>query len=167
MSNGLVGSTDSNKELVLKSLSVMLEKDLNIETEVSYVSQIILKSLAMMNEVFQTSNVLPVDEGRLNNIANKIIGIIANGDVKTDTKVELPENWSTVKEEINQLLNDENVTKLELDYIKDLIFNSFTNFNNTLSNSIMMATEKAESKALGVEQMSDLSLKKLDEFLKS
>ena len=149
MITGLVNTKDDHKELTTKALSVMLSKDLNITTEVSYVPQLILKSLSEINTTLQECDTIPEDDERYGSIGSKILEI------------------GNDKEKLNQLFSDEHLTKLELVYIKDMIFQSFTAFNNILSNSITMATEKAESKALGVETMTDLSLKRLDEFLKA
>ena len=68
---------------------------------------------------------------------------------------------------MNELFKEENISKLELDYIKDMIFESFTSFNNVLTNSIEEATKRAQRKVFGIEFDSDMTLKKLDEFLLS
>ncbi len=149
MSKELNTSTDNQNGLTMKALSLMLSHDLNIETEVSYVPQIILKEISEINAKLQESTAIEADDQKYGIIANKILEIGADLD------------------KLNQLFKEENLTKIELRYIKDMIFDNFTELNNKIQNSIVMATEKAESKALGVETMADLSLKRLDEFLKS
>lgn len=169
MSNSLVGSTDNQKDLALKVLSVMLANDLNIDTEVSYVPQLILRTLSELNTTFQTADVIAEDDIRYASIANKILKIVSDSNIRMDdaTPEEMIAEFEPVKIKLNELFIEEKLTKLELSYIKDMIFDSFTELNNLVQNSIANAAKKAEEKALGVENMSDLSLKRLDEFLKS
>ena len=165
MGNELNTSSDNYDGLTMKALSLMLSKDLNVETEVSYVPQLVLKGLSELNATLQSCDIIPADDERYGSIANKILAIVAEANIdwaNVDTK-----QFDPIKEKLNQLFSDENLTQIELRYIKDMIFDNFTEFNNKLSYSIEMATRKAECKALGIETMSDLSLKKLDEFLKS
>lgn len=170
MVTDLVNKDKDSKPLALKALSVMLSEDLNIDTEVSYVPQLLLRTLSEMNTTFQTCDVIQPDDEGYALIANRILKIVNDANISMDKDVtpeSITKEFEVVKEKLNDLFKQEGITKLELDYIKDMIFDAFTNFNNTLQNSIAMATEKAESKALGIETMSDLTLKKLDKFLKS
>lgn len=168
MGKGLINTKDNYNELVLKSLSIMLASDLNIATEVSYVPQAILKVLAGLNTTFQSCDVIMEDDERYGSIASKILQIVSVSNINTNaTPEEMIKEFEPVKAKLNELFTSEKLTKLELVYIKDMIFDSFTSFNNILSNSIAMATEKAECKVLGIESMTDLSLRRLDEYLKS
>lgn len=165
MGHTLNTSDDDHNDLTLKTLSLMLSKDLNVDSEVAYVFQLILKGLAELNKALQEVYSINVDDVRYGEIANSLIGVI--GDNITDY-INITEDTSLkVKEKVQHIVSEHNLTKLDLRYIKDMIFDNFTAFNNKTQNSIINATEKAETKALGIETMSDLTLKKLDEFLKS
>jgi hypothetical protein len=165
MGNELNTSQDDHNSLTMKTLSLMLSKDLNIETEVSYIPQLILKGLSELNATLQSCDAIEADDERYGLIANKMLTIISESKIdfiNVDSK-----QFEPIKEKLNKLFSEEKLTKLELRYIKDMIFENFTAFNNKLQGSIEMATQKAETKALGIDSMSDLSLKRLDEFLKS
>lgn len=162
-------ATDDVKPLTLKALSVMLSADLNVETEVSFLPQVILRTLSETNATLQLCETEPEDEERYVRVAHKILSIVSDADLSLEDKTpdEITKEYEPVKERLNVLFNEEKITRLELNYIKDMIFDAFTNFNNMIGTSIASATERAESKALGIESMTDLSLKRLDEFLKS
>lgn len=165
----LVNSNDNQKEIVMKTLSLMLDSDLNITTEVSYIPQLLLKNLSGLNAMLQTCDVVQPDDERYGKIATKILVLLseANIDVTVTTPEEIVKQYEPLKQKLNELFKEENISKLELDYIKDMIFESFTSFNNTLTSSIEDATKKAQRKAFGIEFDSDMTLKKLDEFLLS
>jgi hypothetical protein len=169
ISTDLVNSKDNHKGLVMKTLALMLDANLNVTTEVSYIPQLLLRNLSGLNAMMQSCTLIPTDEERCGDVANKILALLATQDIDTTLtdKDEIIKQYEPLKEKLNQLFSDENVTELELDHIKDMIFNSFTSFNNTLLSSIEEATEKAQLKSFGIEFKTDLTLKKLDEFLLS
>lgn len=169
LSIDLVNSKDNHKELVMKSLSLMLDADLNVTTEVSYIPQLLLKNLSGLNAMMQSCSVIDTDEERCGVIANKILAILAGQEIDTTLtdKDEIIKQYEPLKDKLNELFEAEEVTELELDHIKDEIFESFTSFNNMLTGSIEEATKKAQRKAFGIEFDSDLTLKKLDAFLLS
>ena len=49
----------------------------------------------------------------------------------------------------------------------DSIFDAFAMFNNVLGQSVETSMEAATAKVLGLENTSDLTMKKLDEILKN
>lgn len=160
---------EKQKELQLKMLSLMLHADLNIAEEVSYVSQSILGVIAGLNRTIQECEMIPTDDERYTAIGNKIleivasdIGLITLGKV---TPEESTNDFSLVKMKLNALFAEEKLTKLEVKYIMDSIFEQYTNLNNAISSSITSSTERMESKILGIESMSDLTLGKLNETL--
>lgn len=154
--------------VTLKALSLMLAFDLNITSEVSYINQLILSVLAGLNQTVQTCDLIN-DDDRYNEIASKILVIVSNGNVRmgTLTPEEIIADFATVKEELKGLFVAEKLSQIEVEYIMKNIFTSFTNFNNLVGRQIEIATAKMECKILGIDTMSDLSLKKVDETLKS
>ena len=165
----LVNSKDGQKDIVVKTLSLMLDADLNITTEVSYIPQLLLKNLSGLNAMLQSCDFVPTDEERYGKIANKILALLSeeNIDVSVTTPEEIVKQYEPLKAKLNELLKEEKLTKLELDYVKDMILESFTSFNNILTTSIEEATKKAQRKVFDIEFDSDLTLKKLDAFLLS
>lgn len=167
MGSDLVNAEDNHTPLTLKALSLMLDADLNVAQEVSYVPQIILGALAGLNRTLQECEANEVDDVRMSEIANKILAIVAEANVtlgEVTPEVSIAE-FAPVKEKINDLFIIEDLSRLEVKYITDKIFNSFSVFNNLIQSSITNATERMEVKILGIETLGDLTLKKLNDVL--
>lgn len=166
--NGLIVEPDKAKELQMKCLSVMLDADLNVGQEVSYVSQLILGVLSGLNQTVQLCE-LSNDDEHYHVIARDMLQIIVDefkgitlGSVTPDITVK---DFSGAKEKLMDLFQKERLSQLEVKYIMEIIFNNFTTLNNALSSSITNSTERMEAKILGIESMADLTLKKLNEEL--
>ena len=169
MSGELMLNTDGHKALTLKTLSLMLDADLNIASEVAYVPQLILKVFANINETLQSCTLIETDDVRYNSILSKMLTIVSDANVRLGnlTPDEVKFDFNPIKEKFNELFFAEKLTKIEMDYMIKNLFEAFNSYNNLLSGSVTMATEKMECKILGIDSMSDLSLKKLDEILKA
>lgn len=167
--DGLIVDDEMQKQLQLKALSAMLSADLNIVQEVAYVPQLMLGILAGLNLTVQLTN--PVnDEERYQEIARKMLKFIVedidNIPLGTVTPEEIAKAFQGVKLKLDKLFfEEENLSRIEVKYVMDLIFTHFNTFNNEISSSITKSTEKMEAKILGIESMSDLTLKKLNEEL--
>src|ERR1035437_1758224 len=159
-----MGVEEKHKILALKILSLMLNADLNITSEVSYVPQLLLGVFAGLNQTIQGSKILENDDARYDRITNQILTLVSNANVRMGklTPEEVTTDFVTVKEELDKLFATEKLTRLEVKYLLDNLFESFTSINNLLSHSIESSTERMECKILGIESMTDLSLKKHD-----
>lgn len=165
---GLMVDDVKQKELQLKSLSAMLSADLNVSIEVSYVSQVILGVIAGLNATIQTCGLLN-DEERYDSIAREILEIVA-GEISNITlgKVtpeDVTRDFVGVKDKLISLFKRENLSQIEVKYVMDNVFTKYTVLNNAVQNSITDSTRRMESKILGIDDMSDLTLKKLNEEL--
>lgn len=157
------------RPVAIKGLELMLAADLNIAMEASYVPQLILGALSGLNATVQTCDALPTDDVRYAGIARKILQFVSDAKVPL-TKVSPEETlaaFAPVKESINALFIEEKLSVLEVKYIMDGIFNSFTAVNNLMSGSLTDSSERAESKLFGIETMSQLTMKQLDDVLTS
>ena len=85
----LVNSKDNQKEIALKTLALMLDSDLNITSEVSYIPQLLLRNLSGLNAMMQTCEVIQPDQERYGNIANKIVSLLSEANI--DVTVTTPE----------------------------------------------------------------------------
>ena len=159
---------ENHKILALKILSLMLNADLNITSEVSYVPQLLLGVLSGLNQTIQGCKILENDDARYDRITNQIITLVSNANIRMGklTPEEVTTDFVTVKEELDKLFATEKLTRLEVKYLIDNLFESFTSINNLLSRSIESSTERMECKILGIESMGDLKLQKLDSVLK-
>lgn len=168
--NGLIPPKGKDqKPFQLKCLSLMLNFDLNVSQEVSYVSQVILGVLAGLNKTVQETGMMEPDDERYIAITNKMFVIIGEEVDKITLGKVTPEDttkdFSVIKDKFNALFAEEKLTRLEVKYIMDSIFEGYTGFNNAIQLLIANATERMEAKILGIESMSDLTLKKIDETL--
>lgn len=173
LAESMIPSTDdpdfSHKPSAIKVLSLFLAEDLNVISDTPYIPQLILGVLAGCNLALQDPEVVtPPDDTRFNIIARKVLAIVAEADIRmVGSKEESIEDFIPVKEKLKALFAEEKMTTLEVKYVMDNIFDSFTSVNNIVSSSLQSSTERAEAKMFGIESMSDLSTKKLNEVLLS
>lgn len=158
----------NNKALQLSALSVMLDADLNIAEEVSYVNQLLLGVLSGLNKTVQNTGNENADDIYYG-IARNILKIVADHIDTVSLDKVTPEvtekDFADIRIKLVELFEEHNLSQLEVKYITDKIFTEFTNFHNALSASITSSTERMECKILGIEFMSDLNMKKLNDVL--
>jgi len=156
------------KEVALKAISLTLHEDLNVSQDMTYIPQLILGVLSGANATMQSCTTVPLDVERYKVIAKKILTILAEEKLKLNINAdETAVVFAGVKEKFDALFSEEKLNVLEVKYIMDSIFNHFAMFNNVLGASIESSMEKATAKLLGLDNTSDLTMKKLDEILKS
>lgn len=150
-------------------LTKALEANLNLTTENPYVFQLMLGVLAGLNVTVQGCDTTPIDDVRYGAIGRKILQITADANITLGsvTPEQTTADFAPVKDQINALIKEENLSMLEVKYIMDNIFESFTSVNNGFSDSIARSMKIAEEKLWKVEDMSDINMKMLDETLKA
>lgn len=155
------------KTLALKSLSIMLEKDLNIVTDVPYIPQLILKALSGLNSAINTCILEPIDTEKYTRITNEILVILAESDVKIGdiTPMEEMKEFIPVKEKIQEIVSREKLNEFEVKHIMDNIFNYFQAMEKMLMTSIETSSKKAEAKLFELDDLDDLTMKKLNDVL--
>ena len=158
---------DGVKTTALATLELLLQQDLNVTTDVSYIPQLVLGALSGVNAAVQVCDMVPLDTEKYNNVAKKILIILADAKIKIGFNPdEVSTVFAGVKDKMSALFLEEKINSLEVKHIMDNILSAFGAFNNLLSSSIEMSMEKATAKLLGLEETSDLTMKKLDEVLK-
>lgn len=154
--------------LAEKMLTHMFDADLNTTTETPYVPQLVLGMLAGLNACVQEATVYPIDESRLNAIARKILANMAEQGQTIDLTKKVEENreaYAPITAFLNDVFAAEELTYIEIKYIMDKIFNSFTILNNLVSGSLEDSMKRSEQKLFGVSDMSEITMKKLHEIL--
>lgn len=149
-------------------LTKALAANLNLTTETSYVFQLMLGILAGLNVTVQGSETIPIDDVRYGAIGRKILQITAEADITLGTVApeQTVADFTPVKDQINALIKEENLSMLEVKYIMDNIFESFTSVNNGFSDSIANSMKTAEERLWKVEDMSDIDMQMLDAAMK-
>jgi hypothetical protein len=155
--------------IILKVLQRNLDNDLNIKIETPYVFQLILGALAGLNKTVQECTAVPIDDIRYGKIGNKILSILAESNIRLGnvTPEEVDADFADVKVKINELFSEEKLSMMEVKYIMDNIFEAFKVMNAGFNQSLENSVERAEAKLLGIEFMSDLTMKKLNDVLVS
>lgn len=153
--------------LVIKCLKRSLEADLNLTTETTYIFQLILSVFSGLNQVAQTIKTQAIDDIRYGKISQRIIEILATSDLPmTNVKKEdIEKIYAPVKEKLEAICIEEKLTSIELKYILDNIFTCLNQVQTIYTTSIEESTRRAEAKLFGVTDMTEVSMKKLDEVL--
>lgn len=165
---GLIADTEGQKALQLKTLSAMLAADLNVAMEVSYVFQLLLGILSGLNRTVQETERVN-DDVKYDAIAEEVLKIVADEvdalQLGSVTPEKSAEDFKEVKLKLMKLFQDENLSLMEVKYVMQKVFESFTTFNNAVQSSIENSTKRMETKILGIDSMDELSLKKLNDVL--
>lgn len=163
------GKTLDHRKLVTKFLSRSLEANLNITTEVSYLTQLVLGVLSGVNATVQTCTLTPIDQERYTRISQGMLKIMAESDVPMTNikKEDMEKVYALVKVKLNELFATENATQLDVKYVMDNLLQGFTSVNNLFSQSLEQSSQKAEAKLFGIDQMNDLTIGKINEVLLS
>lgn len=170
MAGGLI-SADADKvnydDLVLKSLGLFLDADLNVTTETPYVTQLLLGAFAGLNRTIHECTIIPVDDARYAAIGNKILGILSDANIRMGnvTLEQSQEDFAGIKEKLNVLFAEEKLNLLEIKFIMDNMFDAFKDFSGEYAKSIESSIKRAETKLFGVQTMDEIGMKKLDEIL--
>ena len=173
MAAGLMDANGDFAPMMLKIMQRSLDADLNIVMDNPYVFQLILGTCAGLNATVQACDTMPIDDVRYNMVARKILSILATSNVpmapadpkgKLDT-VKIETDFSAVKEQLNALFKENNLSRIEVNYIMENIFTGFQATQNAFSNVVANYVETATAKVMGLDYASDLTMKKLNDVL--
>ena len=153
--------------VILKILQRNLENDLNIKIETPYIFQLVLGALSGLNRTVQSCSTVLIDDVRYAALGTKVLGFLAESNIRLTnvTPEEVDADFAPVKEKINTLFAEEKLSMMEVKYIMDNIFEGFKTVQAGFNQSLETSVEKAEAKLLGIEYMSDLTFKKLNDVL--
>lgn len=156
--------------LLIKILHRTLDADLNLTTENPYVFQLILGAFTAFSTVLQKTKITPTDDVRYSKIGRELLILFAGVDVPMGTKVAPTDQEAaiaTIQPQLEAIFERENLTWLELKYILEGMLQSFKLNEQMFSGNVQRSVEKMEAKILGIEQMTDLTMSKLDATLKA
>lgn len=166
---------DANVEVnylpvIMKMLKRTLDADTNLTIDNPYIFQMIKGVLVALNvTVQQLKPSTSIDDVRYGAIAKKILSMVAVADIgltpKTPEEVEV--SFAPIKEQLQALFDSEKMSWMEIKYVMDNIFAAFEDASGLFNRKVEAFLEKAEAKAMGVEFMSDITMSKLDAFLKA
>lgn len=155
--------------MVTKLMTRVLEADLNIVTENPYLLQLVLGVVAGLNKTVNSMELTPIDEQRYMDIGRKILSIVATANIPMGGTTMTPDEETAafvpVKEQLATLFAAEKLNLMEVQYIMNQVFDSFQAVQNTFMVTVANFSQKAEAKALGLEDFGDLSMKKINDVL--
>lgn len=154
-------------DLTKQSLERLLEADANVTTEVPYVYQLMFAGFGVLNTAIQATQAEPLDDARYGRIARQLICILATANVTLTNKTPDETELVPLKEQVAALIAQEKLTTIEVTYIVTNILAAFNTAQNYAQMSVEGALKKAEEKLFAIDDMTDLSMKKLDDVLKS
>lgn len=166
--DGNIGTTYAG--MVLKITQRALDADLNVVQENPYLFQLVLGALSTLNKAVHTMELTPIDEIRYMGIGRKVLSILATVDLPMGGKVKMTDEeemaaFAPAKEQITALFAAEKLNLMEVKYIMDQIFDSFSAVQTTFMTAVASFSQRAEAKALGLEDFGDLSMKKINDVL--
>jgi len=170
---GLLGTMTQNEPLeftgiVATLIRTSVDREFNIATDNSYLFQVGLGVLSALNAAVQTCTTTDVDDARFAQIAAKVLAIVAAANVSMGGDVT-PEQtlieFAPIKEQLNALFLEEKLSKLETKHIMDLVLRSFESITKKFNDTVEYSSQKAEAYVLGVEVMSDVTMKNLEDIL--
>ena len=171
----LMTTADLNKDtdftkLLIKILNRSLDADLNLTTENPYIFQLILGAFSSFSAVVQKAKITPTDDARYARIGREMMVLLAGVDIPMGTKVAPADQEAaiaTIQPQLEALFEREGITWLEVKYILEGMLQSFKLNEQMFSGNVQRSVEKMEAKILGIEEMSDLTMSKLDATLKA
>jgi hypothetical protein len=153
--------------LTKQGLERLLEADANVTMEVPYVYQLMLAGLTGLHVAIQAAEPAPMDDARYSRIARQLISILATANITLTAKTPDEAEYAPVKEQVATLIASEKLTRIEVSYIVDNLFAAFNTAQNYAQMTLEQAMKKAEEKLFAIDDMTSLTMKKLDEVLKS
>ncbi len=172
---GEIASTDVNADtdftsVLVKVIQHALAADLNLTTENPYLFQLILGAYGAFSTVVQKCKVADAQDLRYGNIGREMMGLLAGANVPMGTKITSDEQikaLEVIQPQLEAVFARENLTWLEVKYILEGLFRSLKATEQLYTNNIGRSVDRMECKILGIEDKTDLSMKKLDATLQA
>lgn len=153
--------------LTTQGLEKLLAADANVTTEVPYVYQLVFAGFGIINTAIQAAPTEPIDDARYGRIARQLLTILASANVTLTNKTPDETEMAPVKEQVIALITAEKLTTMEVNYVVGNLIAAFNTAQNHAQGALEANIKRAEEKLFKIEDMSDLSMKGIDEVLKS
>lgn len=155
--------------IVMKLLQRTLDADCNLMMENPYLFQLLGQQMAGLKSAVMQSKFVPLDEERYARIGREVLAIFATMEHKfgKQTPEETQAAFAPAIERINEVFEKEGLNGLEIDYIMSNMFGAVKNVQGIFKENVEDAVVKMEAKVLGVDDMSSLTMKRLDDVLRA
>lgn len=154
--------------VLIKVLQRTLDADLNLTMENPYVFQLALGVLSAFNDVVMECKKADPQDERYARVASRMMALMVSANVPIGMKVTADaqkEALRAIKPQLEEIFLAESLTSLEVSYILEGVLRSFKMIEQLFSGNVDRSVNRMEAKILGLEDITDLSMKKLDETL--
>lgn len=163
----LDGKTFDLKPLELATLARILAADLKLQTEVPLTFQYTTSGITGLLQILQDCTYHePHTQADFAEAAREILAILAKAKASLGDTATVAESLASVKAELETRFADKQLSAIDVRYILNSITSTFDTLRNGVEKSIEESMERAQAKAFSVESVQDVSMGKLDSFLK-
>lgn len=156
--------------LVINVIKRALDADLNVASDNPYVFQLALGAFGAFNQFVMSCKMAESQDVRYSTIAHELMSLFVGAKVPMGMNVKTEEQVAAlepIRSQIEEIFARESLTNLEVSFILEGLLNALKITHQTFSDHIQQATDRMESKILQLEYVSDLSMRKLDDTIKT
>lgn len=154
--------------LELATVVHMRDADLKLTTEVPLAFQGVLAALSGLSKVLQGSTFTePHTQAEYAEIAQAMLAILAKAGVNTADQTSAAESLKSGEAELNALFAEKKLSAMEANYVFNSILSTFETMRLGAEKSLEESMERAQVKMLGITDITEASVGKLDSYLKS
>ena len=152
-------------KVITSILKRSLAADLNLATDNSYMFQLVLGAFGAFNQTVMSCKMAESEDKRYSKIAHEMMSLLAGAKVPMGMKVKTEDQVAaleSIKPQLEEIFAREMLTKLEVTYILEGLMNALKVTERVYSQNIGQSVNIMEAKILGLEDMTDLTMQKLD-----
>jgi hypothetical protein len=138
-----------------------------LEAENPYLFQLILGVVQNLNSTILQCATVPIDDVRYGRIAKQILDIVATANITLGgmTPEQVTIEFAPIQEQLNALFAEEKLSWMELKYVMETVLTALKTVEQIFAVNIDRSLQRAEAKAIGVADMSDITMSKLHDYL--
>lgn len=154
--------------VLINVLQRTLEADLNLTTENPYIFQLGLGVFSAFNDIVMECKKADSQDDRYARVARRMMELLVGANVPMGMAVKPDEQkqaLQVIKPQLEEIFLAENLTSLEVSYILEGILRSYKTIEQLFSGNVDRSVNRMEAKILGLDDITDLSMKMLDATL--
>lgn len=151
--------------VIVKILKRSLAADLNVTMDTSYVFQLVLSAFGAFNKVVQSAKMADPQTERYAKIAHEMMTLLAGANVPMGMSVKSEDQVAalqSIKPQLEEIFAREALTSLEVTYILEGLMNALKVTEQVYSQNLNSSLQRMEAKLLQIDDMTDLTMTKLD-----
>lgn len=156
--------------VIAKIVNRFIDADLNVTMDNPYVWQLIISIFAAFMQVVMESKMAEPQDERYSKIAHEMMALIAGVTVPIGMGVKTEDQVAalqSIKPQLEEIFAREMLTRLEVMHIMEGLMNAMKVTNQTVERHVQDGVERMEAKILKLNDLSELTMGKLDTTLKT